>query len=328
MTRGNTVKPPPRRSGALAWQWVAAAALVTVLGIYGGIEFRRWMVLKKERGALAAKQAAEAVAERRRAYEDTRAEIEARRQADAAAAVKEQEARPAREREAQAEAARRSTEERARHQGDAKRQAEDAAARTREAQVAADKRAAEERARQESEAKRQADAGATRRVREEAPGRAPESAPGDRRSIEEQAPGTAVPGRQAGPAGPTETREPEPRQREAGIPRPGWEPLRVKRFWQSFSNCEPRPLVPVSITRAPRYGTIDIREEAGEASQSYSGGGKCVGTKQNFRSIYYVPTTRAAAEDHFSMAVQFHNGTRVYDCEVSFSDRYVDCAVR
>jgi serine/threonine protein kinase len=335
--------PVPRASSPVRWQWAAVAGLaIIIFGTYGSIEYNRWSVFRKDRDAASTKRVADAVAEKKKAFEEARAEADAKRQADADAFKREQEDAQVRQREAQAaEQARQQSEARERTEAAAAQKASEEAAKARDAQEAADRRAAEERARQDAEARRQAEGAAARKASEEAARARDAQAAADKRAAEERARQQAETRRQADASAArkanedalarareaelaAEKRRVEERTRqEADTRRQLAEPFRIRRYWQSHGDCQPRPLVPVSIARAPKYGKIEFRAETGVAEKSSTG--KCVGTLQNYQSLYYHPSSPTVTEDRVSLVVQFHAGTRRYDCLINVKDRKVEC---
>jgi len=145
--RLRSAPPAPVHSAPRRWPAMAAAILAVIGGAYGGFEYTRWQppeqveAQRQAEAATAKKKADDAAALRQQesklAEENAFREAESRRQADAAAARK------------------RADDERVRQEAEAKRVADAAAA-----AAAAKKLAEEEHARQDAEAKRLADAAA------------------------------------------------------------------------------------------------------------------------------------------------------------------------
>jgi serine/threonine protein kinase len=288
--------PKAQPKTSQAWPWLAAAAIATILvGSYGGTQYVRWSVYKVESDTKRASRVAEAVAEKKKAYEQAAAEAQARRDRDAEEVqAREREAKLAeeeREREAAAEVIRKADEE---------------------------KRLAEERTRQQTEARREAEA--AKKANEEALARQAS----EKRQAEERRQAEAAAARKAAEeAANARAAAAQQARREAEARQLAVTPIRINGYWQADSNCKPKPIARVGIVRPPQYGKVESRSETIIAENSRNG--KCNGTKQNAIAFLYATTVPTVAQDRLSIEVRYATGTRTFDCLINVKDRKSEC---
>jgi serine/threonine protein kinase len=307
--RNKPVSAPPNKPASMpkaqpktyqAWPWLVAAAIATIVaGSYGGTQYARWAVYKAETETKGAKRVAEAVAEKKKAYDDAAAEAQARRDREAVEVqAREREAKLAEE-----ERAREAAEEVIRKANEEKRQAED-------------------RTRQQAEAKREAEA--ARKAAEEA-AKARETRVASEEQLRREAAAAAARKATEDAAKARVAAEEQARREAAAKQQQAAEPFRIYRYWQADDKCKPKPIARVAVVRAPKYGKVESRSETIIAENSRTG--KCLGTKQNAIMLMYSPTTASATQDRLSIEVKYDNGTKTYDCLINVKDRKSDCQV-
>ena len=125
-----------------------------------------------------------------------------------------------------------------------------------------------------------------------------------------------------------ERRKEEERQRLIS-----YEPFRVASLFNFRTGCASIPPPEVTITKSPSHGRIELRLEIFTLPRTvlshFAGSGDpyvCAGTKQQHRSIYYIPTTGPVDEDSFSFKKRGLRGTRNVNCKLNPIKRSRECS--
>jgi hypothetical protein len=111
-----------------------------------------------------------------------------------------------------------------------------------------------------------------------------------------------------------------------------YEPLRLLAHFYIAPHCKRAPPPEITITKKPAHGRIEFRTEvlAFRRPSHFVGSSAdvCIGTKQNFRVSYYVPSDGPVLEDGYSYTERSRAGTVYGDCKVRPVARTKECMVR
>ena len=94
-------------------------------------------------------------------------------------------------------------------------------------------------------------------------------------------------------------------------------------------NCVADPLPEITVTSAPKYGTISFGEGDSKITEITGPDKKCMGSSIRSRLVYYTPLTGYVAMDQVSLGVLTARGSKwSFDCTIYIHDRKGDCKLR